>query len=469
MIGVSADRGRATVLRLVRAAGWLLLAYVVGWLVVARTSSGYVGFALGSAGLLAAVVVTARLGRRWPLLGDRLFRASALLAGLAVLVAANRNAPLVGFAPVRWIGVLLAAAAVVVAVVAVGRAPGGSTARRSWGLLVVTGLVLAGVAVDGFGAYRTEAVAVTNGDVRLSGTLLVPRGRPPFPLVLFVHGAGAEPAWFSRPMADRMAREGIAALTWDKRGTGASVGGSPRDDFAALASDVVAWVEQLQGRGDIEGDRIGLWGSSEGGWVAPLAAKQLDRVAALVLISPGVGFGDTFAYELAWKLRHAGYSDAEAERARVLNGRVNDYYRSGEGRASLLAELQAVQDEGWYQGAVDVGLLPWPDDLARPDDTQTIAHLQQWDFTLLTPLAEFDGPVLAAVGLQDKAVPPRAGADTIEAALTRAGNDHLVLRYPNAGHMIAVWLTGGPGILPAWYPAGYVDATTGWLADKLHG
>ncbi len=468
-----AERVRAAVWTVVRASGWLLLAYVVGWLVAAATSTGRVGFVVGAAGLLAAVVVVPRLGDRWPLLGERLLRASLLLAGLAVLVAANRNTP-VGLAPVRWMAVVLATAAMVVAMAAVVRERrGGSTAWRAWGLLVLAGLVLTGVAVDGFAGYRTEAVAVTNGDVRLRGTLLMPRGQPPFPLVAFVHGAGPEWGFMSRHLADRIAREGVAALMWDKRGTGASVGGSPRDDFAALASDVVAWVGHLQGRGDIDGDRIGLWGSSEGPWVAALAAQQLDGVAALVLISPGVGFGDTLAYQMGWEMRNAGYSDAQIDRALVLNRRVNDYYRSGHGRTVLLAELRAATDEEWYAAAVDFGLLPLPNDVTEPNDPQTIAHLQQWDFTLLTPLADHDGPVLAAVGLQDRTVPPRAGADAIETALAGAGNDHRVLRYPQAGHMIVVWLTGepvgGPGIPPLWYPAGYVDETTGWLADKLQG
>lgn len=471
MTATRAERVRAVVWTVVGAAGWLLLAFVVGWLVAAGTSTGRVGFVVGAAGLLAAVAVPVSLGDRWPLLRDRVFRASMLLAGLAVLVAANRNTPL-GNAPVRWVAVQLSAAAVVVAVVGVTRARGEATVWPRWGLAVVAVFVLAGVAVDGFGAYRSESVAVANGEIHLHGTLLVPRGEPPFPLVLFIHGAGAEPALVSRHMADRMAREGVAALMWDKRGTGASVGGSPRDDFAALASDVVAWVEHLQDRHDIDRDRIGLWGWSEGPWVAALAAQQLDGVAALVLVSPGVGFGDTVYFERGWRMRNAGFSQAEAERAIALRRRINDYYRSGEDRTGVLAQLQAMKDDGWYRAAVDVGLLPWPDEVTDPDDPETVAFMERQDFTLLTSLADFDGPVLAAFGLQDRCNPARDGADIIEAALTSAGNDHLVLRYPDAGHVILVWLTGeracSRGIPPAWYPAGYVDESTRWLADRLH-
>ena len=157
-------------------------------------------------------------------------------------------------------------------------------------------------------------------------------------MVAFIHGAGAEPGFVSRHMADRMAREGIAALTWDKRGTGRSVGGSPRDDFAELAADVVAWIEGLQDRPDIDGDRIVLWGWSEGAWIAPLAAEQLRGIAALVLVSPGVEFGETFYYEAGRRIRSAGFSESEAESATDLRRRINAYYRTGNGRSQVVAE-----------------------------------------------------------------------------------------------------------------------------------
>ena len=265
-----------------RLVGWLLLALLVGVLVAAPVSNPWLGLVIGSGGLLVAVFTVSRLARGGPF-SEPLFWVSLLMAGLGLLFAVNRNTAL-RFLPVAWIATVFAAGALVLSLVGLIRLSGES---KVWlGLGVVTALVMVGVVIDGFGAYRPEAVWAVNGEVRLSGTLLVPRGEGPFPLVLFIHGAGAEPGFVARPFADRMARVDIAALSWDKRGTGDSVGGSPRDDFADLASDLVAWVGALQDHPNIDGDRIGLWGSSEGAWIAPLAAEEVDGVSALVLVSP---------------------------------------------------------------------------------------------------------------------------------------------------------------------------------------
>jgi hypothetical protein len=67
--------------------------------------------------------------------------------------------------------------------------------------------------------------------------------------------------------------------------------------------------------------------------------------------------------------------------------------------------------------------------------------------------------------------PARDNADIVEHALRAAGNDHGILRYPEAGHTIVVWLTGerscGVGIPPVSYPAGFVNEAASWLAQGL--
>ena len=106
--------------------------------------------------------------------------------------------------------------------------------------------------------------------------------------------------------------------------------------------------------------------------------------------------------------------------------------------------------------------------MTAPDDPETVAFLQRQDFTLLTSLAAFEGPVLAAFGLQDQCNPASENSDIIEAALRTAGNDHRILRCPEAGHTILVWLTGerscGEGIPPVSYPPGFVDQVASWVA-----
>jgi hypothetical protein len=69
--------------------------------------------------------------------------------------------------------------------------------------------------------YNRTDVTFHNSGVVLAGSLFTPLGGGPHPAVVFVHGSGAETRWgTSRFYADQFARAGIAALIFDKRGTG---------------------------------------------------------------------------------------------------------------------------------------------------------------------------------------------------------------------------------------------------------
>ena len=73
--------------------------------------------------------------------------------------------------------------------------------------------------------YREEEVRFRNGDVELAGRLLVLEGRGPHPVIVLVHGWGARTRnHVGAIVADVFARHGIAALVYDKRGTGGSEG-----------------------------------------------------------------------------------------------------------------------------------------------------------------------------------------------------------------------------------------------------
>lgn len=60
--------------------------------------------------------------------------------------------------------------------------------------------------------------------VKLAGSLLLPRSEAPVPAVVFVHGAGQQTREPYREAGEYFARQGIAALIYDKRGTGQSGG-----------------------------------------------------------------------------------------------------------------------------------------------------------------------------------------------------------------------------------------------------
>lgn len=134
--------------------------------------------------------------------------------------------------------------------------------------------------------YIEEEVSYKNqkDNVKLAGTLTFPRGGGKFPAVILITGSGAQDRDSTvaghHPflvLADYLTRKGIAVLRVDDRGTGGSDLGPLLATTENYVGDVLAGVEYLKSRQEIDARRIGLIGHSEGGMIAPLAAVRMNE------------------------------------------------------------------------------------------------------------------------------------------------------------------------------------------------
>ena len=137
--------------------------------------------------------------------------------------------------------------------------------------------------------YTTEAVTFSNGSVRLAGTVFAPRTAGKHPAMIFLHGSGAEGRWGSAYLADYVARHGIVALMYDKRGVGASTGDWRASTMQDLVGDGRAGVELLAQRADVDPANIGVYGHSQGGELAPAVAERNGHVAWIVAADSFIG------------------------------------------------------------------------------------------------------------------------------------------------------------------------------------
>ena len=110
----------------------------------------------------------------------------------------------------------------------------------------------------------------------LAGTLTLPKAGGPFPAVLLITGSGQqdrdETVFGHKPflvLSDYLTRRGIAVLRVDDRGVGGSKGDLESATSENFASDVLAGVNFLKTRKEIDPHKIGLIGHSEGGIIAP--------------------------------------------------------------------------------------------------------------------------------------------------------------------------------------------------------
>ena len=112
-----------------------------------------------------------------------------------------------------------------------------------------------------------------SGGIDLAGRLVMPKGLRPVPIVVLVHGSEQFSARDFYALQRLFPSEGIGVFVYDKRGTGTS-GGEYSHDYSLLARDAVAALREAQRLAGSRAGRSGYFGTSQGGWVAPLAATK---------------------------------------------------------------------------------------------------------------------------------------------------------------------------------------------------
>jgi uncharacterized protein len=189
-----------------------------------------------------------------------------------------------------------------------------------------------------------------SGDLTLRGKLVLPAGEGPFPVVVLVHGSEPASAVDHYYQPYLYAANGLAALAFDKRGTGES-DGQYLQNFQVLAGDVAAAVRYLRTQKEIDAQRIHLAGFSQGGWIAPLAALQ-DGGIRSILIGYGVALPvtaeDRWGYVYA--LQQKGFGPEAIAAADRINEVIEDIIDRRLNRWSELGEmLAAARSEPWFE------------------------------------------------------------------------------------------------------------------------
>ena len=139
--------------------------------------------------------------------------------------------------------------------------------------------------------FTTKEIKFVSEGVSLAGTIFTPHNIQA--AVVIVHGSGQEKRMI--PFATLLANNGIAVLTYDKRGVGESAGlyagpevGTNNVDFSnlnLLSLDASAAVNSLSKSLSNDQIPIGLIGASQAGWIIPLAAEKNKKVKFMTIFS----------------------------------------------------------------------------------------------------------------------------------------------------------------------------------------
>jgi pimeloyl-ACP methyl ester carboxylesterase len=304
--------------------------------------------------------------------------------------------------------------------------------------------------------YREEEITFQNTDaaITLAGTLTIPSGPGSYPAAILISGSGAqdrdETVFGHKPflvLSDYLTRKGIAVLRYDDRGVGGSTGDRVSTTSKDYAGDVLAGVRYLRQRSEIDRERVGLIGHSEGGIIAPMVATMSTDVAFIVLMA---GTGLTGDRVIIQQVELIGRASGTPETQLEKNRKVNE---------TIFAIVQREPDKDICKQQVRRVLEQFVADmndaerkrLGDPEkfiDSQVQAVTTPWArfFLKYDPrpaLEQVTCPVLAVTGEKDLQVAPEENLAEIDRALRRGGNSDVTVKMlPGLNHLFQTAETG---------------------------
>ncbi len=283
-------------------------------------------------------------------------------------------------------------------------------------------------------AIEVENIEFTVGRHTMTGVLYLPRLDEPVPLLILYHAAsgGSVDFPFYAHLRTTLPRAGIATFLYDRRGTNGQPGDFETASFEDLARDGIAAVRVLRNHSRIDRNRIGAWGISQGGWVAPVAARLSEDISFAISVSgPGVSPAEQMTFTAAYHLAEAGYGNSVIETVTDLRSRVDAYYRNPD--ATTMAEVSeliyAYRAEDWFP------LTFLPNGGYLPAEVAKTKWYKEMDFDPIETLRELEDPFLGVFGAQDRWVPVQASVAAIRSAVEQ---DLLTLYVSDeSGHLMS--------------------------------
>ena len=221
----------------------------------------------------------------------------------------------------------------------------------------------------------------------LAGTLFLPERAGPLPAVVYVHSSGQTLRWgWDVPWVRQIVGAGLAFFSYDKRGVGESQGTCcPGDQshFNLLAADADGAVSALHKRPEVDPNRIGFLGTSQAGWVIPLAVVRSKHRIAFTALASGP----------------AVTTDEEGQ---------------------------------WSQLAGEDAANPPP--LTADKRAEITRELHPGGFDPVPLLAQMMVPGIWVYGRLDRSHPAEKSAATLERLRQTQGKDFTVVLFPTAGH-----------------------------------
>jgi uncharacterized protein len=310
--------------------------------------------------------------------------------------------------------------------------------------------------------YQVEDVCFENKNagIRLAGTLTLPNKTGVFPVVILISGSGPqnrdEELMGHKPflvLSDYLTKNGTAVLRYDDRGTASSQGDFKSATSADFATDVLSAIAFLQTRKEINKNKIGLIGHSEGGLIAPMVASKSKDVAFVVLLAgPGIKGGDILLMQQKLIGKAAGMSDQDLQKNESTNRKIFDIVN----KSSDIEKLRTDLKKHLQQALNDNTITDKPegmsdDDFIKLQVDQIASPWMQYfiNYDPVPALRKVKCPVLALNGQKDLQVPSKENLEGIKKALKKGKNKKVTTKeLVGLNHLFQECTTGSPDEYP---------------------
>jgi pimeloyl-ACP methyl ester carboxylesterase len=306
--------------------------------------------------------------------------------------------------------------------------------------------------------YHEEEVTFKNAhnNTKLSGTLSLPDVTTPVPAVVLIHGSGpldrdakilGKHKVF-KDMADYFSNNGVAVLRYDKRGIGKSEGSYVPYDIENFTLDGIAAIDYLTTRKEIDKNRIGAIGLSQGGILTPLMATRSNDIDFIVMMAgAGIAPYDLFHSSQLAMSTAAGFDSAALK---IVTNLFDKFWRivskkelKSHERADGLNYLKQLWEYIDIESRQDFGFLDKNLDFMFD---YMYHHPNVVDFFQYEPsetLSQIECPVLALNGDKDVQVVADINLTAIEKYLENGKCEtYKVVKIANHNHLFQKCQTG---------------------------
>ncbi|MEQ1902694.1 MAG: alpha/beta fold hydrolase [Pirellulaceae bacterium] len=332
-------------------------------------------------------------------------------------------------------------------------------------------------------AFDTKELSIpTVEGVTISGTLALPKGTGPFPVVITVSGSGPqdrdETILDHKPflvLTEALTKRGIAVFRYDERGVGKSTGNYATSNTKDFAEDASRLLNYLAKQKEVDPKRMGIIGHSEGGIVAPMVAVKRGDLAAIVLMAGPAVTGKQIVLNQTREIaKVSGLPTASIEAQQKLMLKVlgqnsppavptdKDSPKKPESSSDFFGGLMEKLAEKLTDSATEKAMLeqfktPWMAFFLDHDPADSLTKLKT--------------PVLALFGEKDLQVSAELNIPPMKAALEQAKNaDFEIVIMKGVNHLFQTCKTGLPaeyaGISETLAPE-VISKICDWLALRL--